>query len=275
MKSINFWATILVLFLLVAAAIAADATNSTLTTPSLSPSLPVSSMPRGQLRTDAGSIISLIVLVVVGLAYCFSGFGLFKPTLFMSGFFLASNVTLLALSKSGAFASSNYSPTSVTLIYLAISIAAGLVGGSLLVCCWGIGVYVIGLLGGFVVGNMLLSAIQVQLALPVRIVIIIFCCIVGVALIHFFEKAIIVSATAVAGAYVTVLGLDMVLNRGIAYDMQHNEAPTLDSIYEVAGVLGLAFVGIIVQFMRNRHSTFGQAHPPPPQYGHGPYGKYP
>jgi len=264
----------LTLFLLASAVYADDtSTNTTL----INPSLPVSSVPRGQMRTDVGSIISLIVLVVIGLAYCFSGFSLFKPTLFMTGFFLAANITLMALDKSGSFTSSGYSPAALRLIYLAIAVGAGIVGGWLLVCCWGFGVYVIGLLGGYIAANLLISAIPTHLALAVRIVIIVLACVAGVVLIHFFEKVIIIGATALAGAYVTVLGIDMVVNRGIAYDLQHDEAPTMDSVYEVLGALGLAAVGMIFQFVRNRNGSFGghTRQPQQPQYGQNPYGKYP
>jgi len=255
------------LLILLSSVVSADSVNSTLITPGL----PTSSLPRGTLRTDVGSILSLIVLVVIGLAYCFWGFSLFKPTLFMTGFFLAANVTLMALNNSGAFGASGYSSTSIRLIYLAISIGAGLIGGFLLVCCWGIGVYVIGLLGGYAAANLLISAIPAQLSLAVRIVIIVLFCILGTILIHFFEKAIIIGATSITGAYVTVLGIDMVVNRGIAYDLQHDEAPTTDSIYEVVAAIGLALVGMLVQFMRNRNRRFGEA----PRQPQNPYGKYP
>jgi hypothetical protein len=215
------------------------------------------------------------VLVVIGLAYCFWGFSLFKPTLFMTGFFLAANVTLMALNNSGAFSTSGYSSTSLRLIYLAISVGAGLIGGFLLICCWGIGVYVIGLLGGYAAANLLISAIPTQISLAVRIVIIVLFCILGTILIHFFEKAVIIAATSIAGAYVTVLGIDMVVNRGIAYDLQHDEAPTMDSIYEVLAALCLALVGVIVQYFRNRNRSFGQATRQPQPQPQNPYGKYP
>jgi len=251
--------------------VAADGNS---TTPSLTVSLPESSVPRGELRTDVGSIISLIVLVVVGLAYCFSGFSLFKPTLFMTGFFIAANVALMALDKSGAFP--DMSPTSHRLVYLAIAVAAGLLFGCVVLCCYGLGIYLIGLLGGYVAANLLISVITVHLSLAVRIIIIVVFCIVGLVLIRIFEKAIIIIATAMAGAYVTLLGIDMVLNKGIAYDMQHDEAPTMDSVYEVVGALCLAFVGIIVQFVRNRNRTFnGQPQPQQPPRPANPYGKYP
>jgi len=276
----NYWGILFALLLVFLSSVvsAPATTNTTL----ISPSLPTSTVPRGQLRTDVGSILSLIVLVVVGLAYCFSGFSLFQPTLFLTGFFLAANVTLTALNNSGAFGAAGYSSTTLRLIYLAISIGAGLIGGWLLVCCWGIGIYVIGLLGGYAAANLLISAIPTQISLAVRIVIIVLFCIVGTVLIHYFEKAIIIGATSIAGAYVTVLGIDMVVNRGIAYDLQHDEAPTMDSIYEVIAALGLAFVGIIVQYVRNRGVTFGgqarkpQPQPQPqPQPASNPYGKYP
>jgi len=264
----KFWGILFALLLiLLSSVVSADGTNTTLT-----PALPTSSLPRGQMRTDVGSILSLIVLVVIGLAYCFWGFSLFKPTLFMTGFFLASNVTLLALNNSSAFGASGYSGTSLRLIYLAIAVGAGLIGGFLLVCCWGIGVYVIGLLGGYAAANLLISAIPTQLSLAVRIVIIVLFCILGTILIHFFEKAIIIAATSIAGAYVTLLGIDMVVNRGIAYDLQHDEAPTTDSIYEVLAAIGLALVGIIVQYLRNRNRSFGGAARQPQK---DPYGKYP
>jgi len=270
----RFWALLLALTLfLLSSVVCADANlNTTLDTPSL----PVSSTPRGLVRTDVGSIISLIVLVIIGLAYCFYGFSLFNPTLFLTGFLLAANITLMALDKSGAFSTSGYSPTAVRLIFLAIAFGAGFIGGWLLVCCWSVGVYVIGLLGGYIAANLLISAIPSQLALAVRIIIIVLFCVAGVVLIHFFEKAIIITATSVTGAYVTVLGIDMVVNRGIAYDLQHNEPPTADSLYEVVAALGLAFIGIIVQYVKNRNVSFGgHVRQPQPGYAQSPYGKYP
>lgn len=219
----------------------------------LVPSLPSGKdAPRGEVRTDAGAIISLIILTILGLAYCFWGFSLFHPTLFITGFFLTANLVMVALNKSGAFAHSGFSPTALQLIIVGISLAAGFVGGVLLVCCWGVGVYVIGILGGYIAASLLIGAIPTPLSQVVKIVIIVVFSIIGVVLIHIFERPIIIGATSVAGAYVTVLGIDMVLNKGLAYDMRHqDEAPSADSRYEVIAALGLAFFGMLFQTFRN------------------------
>lgn len=44
--------------------------------------------PRGVHRTDAAAIVSMLVLAVVGVAYCFWGYRLYETTLFIAGFFV-------------------------------------------------------------------------------------------------------------------------------------------------------------------------------------------
>jgi len=112
----------------------------------------------------------------------------------------------------------------------------------------------------------------------VRIIIMVIFSIIGCILIHFFEKPVIICATSLAGAYITVLGVDMVLNVGLAYDYQAGTSPGQDSLGEVGAVIGLAVVGAIWQAWRSE-GTFGGARRAQKQQveplAGRPYGKYP
>lgn len=205
---------------------------------------------RGVLRTDATAIITLIILVLIGLAYCFFGFSLFKPTLFVAGFFLGASLTMMALVRADAFGHSDLSRTSLTLIYYSISAAVGLIAGCIFLCCWQCGIYVIGMFGGYILAKLIISAIPTELSTAVRVIIIVVFVILGGLLLHFFEKPIVIGATSFSGAYIAMFGVDSVLNRGIAYDAYHSTAPNHDSLYEVIAVVVLGIIGVIYQSMR-------------------------
>jgi hypothetical protein len=220
----------------------------------------------------------MLLLSLVGLAYCFYGFHLFQPTLFITGFILFSNITSYVLITTKVLGNS---PSMV--IVFAISFLLGFLGGFLLVCCWSIGVIVIGVVGGLMLANIVLAAANINV-MWIRLVMMVVFSLVGSILIHFFERPIIIIATALVGSYLTVMGIDMVANSGIAYDWQYGKGDGLSkgTIWEVVGVFVLAAVGTAFQLFKHQgvfggerrggHTTVVVQQPvvgyyPPPAYG--------
>jgi len=212
--------------------------------------------PRGTRRSDAGSYVTCVVYVLIGLAYCFYGFYLFFPTLFISGFFLLSNAVYVALNASRPFTIGTSEGTT-RFAYFGISAGAGIAGGLLLVCFWRVGVYLIGLLAGLVIGQAITSAIYIPW-IGLRIALIIACGIACLVLVHFFERPVIIIGTALSGAYNIVLGVDVVLNWGLTYDeMLDPPRPGKESAIELAVVLVLTIIGSVWQFKRFQGSFGG------------------
>lgn len=78
--------------------------------------------------------------IAVGLVFAFYGYRLFKLTLFLCGFVVAGLAAYFALTAH----------VNLEMYYIwGISIAAGLVGGLLLLFLWTIGVFVLGAMMGF------------------------------------------------------------------------------------------------------------------------------
>lgn len=205
---------------------------------------------RGQLRTDAGAILSLIALVSIGVLYCFFGILLFKPTLFITGFLLGDSMTLGLLTTSKLY-QDTMSPSTLVMFYSVTAITVGIFAGCLFVCCWSLGIYVIGALGGYIVAHLILSLIATTVPIWFKFLLVLVCSLVGALLLHYFEKPMVISATAFAGGYAIVLGVDMVLNRGLAYDAAHEKSvPNHESVYEVLAALALGAGGLIFQATR-------------------------
>lgn len=215
------------------------------------PSLPIPS--RGTPQTDGYSIAFCVIFAILGLAYTFNGVAMFRATLFVTGLFFGTSVVLYALQQAKPFVLSSASVTNA--VYLGISILVGVICGILLIVFWNIGIYIIGLLGGWMLGNIILNTFAIT-NIVARIVILVVLSLIGAVVVHFFERPAIIIATSLAGAYLTVLGVDMVVNAGVGYDLRHPERmdskPAPQTLYEMLAIGLLALVGVIWQSCRFR-----------------------
>jgi len=247
---------LLILILLPLAQADGDTQNgTTITTPSVTLSVPslsalfnnATSLPRGTIRNDPGTIVSAVVFGIIGLAYCFWGYHLFRPTLFITGSIVVSTVAFNIMVK--------YHIVSDRLMLLALSVGFGLLGGALFVCCLSFGVAMIGALGGAMLGHIIINAAGVQMPVA-RIATTLVLAVVGAILIHFLERPIIIASTAIAGAFIIVFAIDLVVNAGIAFDAINSVLPVKESYYEYGGVAGAAVLGMLYQWFRHKRATF-------------------
>jgi len=222
--------------------------------------------PRCQFQGDAVSYVVSILLILVGLTYAFYGYHLFFTTLFLSGFLLATNVIFATMLITHPFAVRG-APYLTPLAYFGISSGCGFVLGGLAAWFWSYGMYTIGLLGGYAIGRVIFSAVYVDM---VSLHIILLVLMPGVMSVvqYFYERPIIISSTALAGAYAVVYGIDVLTNCGIAYDAINAGAqPSKESYGEVAGVLVLFALAFVWQWWRYRRVFGGKRRKPA---GHQP-----
>jgi len=211
--------------------------------------------PRGVVNNDPGSYIIMVLLLVAGFAYCFYGFSLFFPTLFLTGYFLASNVVMYALQEARPFLIAG-SPTGTRLAYIGIAAGCGVLVGTILVFIWPVGVYVIGLMGGLAVAELICNAVNIPYVV-VQVVLFAVLGLTSTVLVYFFERPVIIAGTALAGAYSMVFGADVVANWGLAYDLNTPGAvPGMQSAIEAGIVVVLWLIGMAWQFTQYR-GVFG------------------
>jgi len=245
---------LLVLLLLLASACAQNVTTSA----------GIADVPLGTKRTDGVSIVVCIVLLLIGLTYCFFGFRLFKVTLFITGFAIFATIVYVALENANAFSDHE----NAQAYRLGVSLLAGLAGGVLVICCWGLGVTLIGIVLGLAIANLLFSIVYISKGW-IKIVIQIVLAILGAIVVNKFERPIIIIGTSLEGAHLAVLGVDVVANVGISNpDSLSNGIPN-DVIYEFVAIVVLACLGMAFQFSTH-HGKFG--HTPKKQVGSMPPG---
>lgn len=137
------------------------------------------------------------------------------------------------------------------LFVLLISMAAGFLGGLFFVCCAQLGIILIGALAGMIVAHVVLSAAKVELQL-VRIMLYLMLSMAGGLLVQVLQRPIIIGATSLAGAFMIVFGVDVVLNIGIAHDYMRDKMADSGSYWELGAVAGVAMTGIVFQSLMHR-----------------------
>jgi len=286
-RSVRFFVLIsfiLILFLSVAVAQGQQQNGTTITTPSVTVAVPpaptlsslfnnVTSLPRGTVRNDPGTIIAAVIFGIIGLAYCFWGYHLFRPTLFITGSIVVSSIAFSVLVK--------YQLITDRLMLILASIGFGLLGGALFVCCMSVGIAMIGAVGGAVLGHIIISAAGITLPIA-RIAIIVGLAVLGCILVCMLERPMIIASTSLAGAYILIFCIDLVVNAGIAFDAINHASPVQQSYLEYGGVGGAALLGMLYQWFRHKRETFRpqkelpryapvneQKFQPPPAYAPG------
>jgi len=228
----------------------------------------LASVPVGTYRTDIASIITCVILVIIGLAYCFYGFKLFFFTLFITGFAFGFIITTEILRNTGAFSSS--SSTTQDILIAGISLGVGLIGGLMLVCFWNIGIYIIGALLGLSVAGWLVSLLHLGTVL--KLVLYIVFIIIGLVLVHYFERPLIIIGTAWSGASLTITGVDWVVNAGLTSTASNQSTGISSALWgELAGFLALFILGTIHQFRSNEGEFGGQRRGKQQQPPYAPY----
>ncbi|CAO3583525.1 unnamed protein product [Absidia cylindrospora] len=196
--------------------------------------------------------------------------------MFIVGFYVGSNVAYIILIN----AKDDYGSNTATIL-LVVSVIVGILAGLLLSCCFFLAVYLVGALLGFFAALWLLSWVTngvIQSNWGRAILIIVFV-IVGIVLMAFFERILMVIATAFIGSFAIFIGIDVYLKTGFVESViSFLRARSTSIIAEatpqlrgmLGGCLGLAIVGALIQFCQlRRHSQ-----PPPTWNQRHPYGQY-
>ncbi|ORZ13157.1 hypothetical protein BCR42DRAFT_355462 [Absidia repens] len=222
------------------------------------------------------SIVLTVILFVTGGYLCFLGGVHQHFTMFIVGFYVGSNVAYIILIN----AKDDYGSNTATIL-LVVSVVVGILAGLLLSCCFFLAVYLVGALLGFFAALWLLSWVTngvIQSNWGRAILIIVFV-IVGIVLMAFFERILMVIATAFIGSFAIFIGIDVYLKTGFVESViSFLRARSTSVIAEatpqlrgmLGGCLGLAIVGALIQFCQlRRHSQ-----PPPTWNQRHPYGQY-
>ena len=203
-----------------------------------------------QVGTD--SILLAIFLILTGLTLVFLGSRLFRPILFISGFYFFAVITypiLSAIDASKPFENRE-------LVYLVSILVVGIVGGFLFCCFWKIGLSAIGALLGFTFGMFVLGLVNggTITSSTGRIVFLAVVSVVGAIAIHYFERPILILGTAFPGSYAFFFGLDVFtktgFNRAARAFLGGNIGYVVGNevYYMIGGFLGLGLVGAIIQW---------------------------
>ncbi len=195
------------------------------------------------MRGGAENIFS-IIYIAGGIISCFWGYRLFRVLLGVIGFVLGAYI---AASLTAGFVGG------LGIAAIVAGLAGGLLLGSLFVTMYLIGVFILGALGGWVFG----LAITGAAGHGMHVLLFVLLAVIGGVLTIFFQKLIIISSTALAGAWYAVAGAFYILGNSYTPSQAIRDPGVLAGRTEGAGLvvllcwLALGISGIIFQY-RNR-----------------------
>ncbi len=177
-------------------------------------------------------VSAIFLIMLVGFLICFSGYRLVHFIIALCGFLIIFSSSFLLL---GA-----YIIHSLTLI-LIISSLLGLLGGAFAVFLYKSGIFLLGVLGGFSFGVVVLSVMN-------NSIILILLGITGGILSLFIEKIVIVIATASIGSLVSVWAMVRLFEFSNILSITPDFEPSYFRIVCVLTWLGLGLLGCSVQY---------------------------
>ncbi len=181
-----------------------------------------------------------IFSIIGGAIICFWGYRLFKVVLGIAGFIAGAALFY----HFGA----QYTAKMIVLVILAIF--GGLIGASLSMAFYYVGLFLLGALAGWQLGFLIATAVNIEFVIIIPIIAAV---IVGI-LACFFQKPIIIVATALIGAWSVVTGGFYFFGTGIIpTDLFRDPFMLVESLRDTNPVVILAWIvlsiaGIIFQF---------------------------
>ncbi len=181
-----------------------------------------------------------IFSIIAGVIVCFWGYRIFKVVLGIAGF-IAGAVLFYHF---GA----HYTANMVVLVILAIF--GGLIGASLSVAFYYIGLFLLGALAGWQIGFLISTAINIEFVIIIPIIA---AALAGI-LACFVHKPVIIISTALIGAWSVVTGSFYFFGTGIIpTDLFRDPFMLVESLRETNPVVILAWIalriaGMIFQF---------------------------
>ncbi|ORY53641.1 hypothetical protein BCR33DRAFT_654798 [Rhizoclosmatium globosum] len=215
-------------------------------------------------RLTAYTAVYAAVLIASGLALVFFGHKLFKPLLFLAGFYFFSVLTFVVLQNIEFSSKSQIGGSNRDLVYFCVCLLFGLIGGGLTLALWKVGFFAIGAGLGYVLSLLFLTVLKdVITSSTARIItIVVFCLVFGV-LVFFLEMPILITATSFGGAYATFVGLDVFAQTGfvdISRIISTGKNVQVDFgskwAYMFAGCVLLAIIGLCVQVHQLRQAKW-------------------
>ncbi|KAG9286697.1 hypothetical protein G9A89_012247 [Geosiphon pyriformis] len=214
-----------------------------------------------------------IVLISLGIIYCFFGRKFYSVTFFLVGFYVGGLISLVILSNAEP-ADKGYGKAS-DAIYIVVPLLAGLLFGSLFAFFSEVAIWALGALGGYVLAVFILSLSENGLIASKigRIVFILAIVIISVSLSIFFQNIIIILGTSLIGSYSIIAGIDLFAKTGfldaIRSFMDGNHHIIYNSTVKIhlmlVGVVGLFILGSIIQWRYHR-GPFGDKKKVSPDY---------
>ncbi|KAJ3132848.1 hypothetical protein HK101_004553 [Irineochytrium annulatum] len=210
-------------------------------------------------KVNAFTGIGAAIMIVTGIILVFWGHYVFKPVLFIAGFYLFALLTFVIMQAIEAKTGNHYGGGDHRdLVYLISCVVLGILGGALLLYFWKFGMFAVGALFGFALATFILTLIPANTVSPTaRTVIVILCAIVFGVLIHFLEKPLLIFGTAIPGSLAIMVGIDVFANvgfRGAVRSLLVGESYSIT--WQVGCFLGafalFSLVGVCFQFWHHR-----------------------
>jgi hypothetical protein len=203
-----------------------------------------------------------VILIIVGLALNFFGYRLIRTTLFVMGFLLFSFLGFMFLPQLHLS----------DQVVLLISFCLGLLGGFIGMFLVSFGLFVLGSLAGFSLGLLIISLHPAAFleTSSARAIFLITFITLGILLMYFLQKPAIIISTSMLGSFIFFNGFDVFAHQGFVsqtraflkgqIDVSGQSVSANPNLYAViACVPLLALVGMVVQFLMNRHYERGFA----------------
>jgi hypothetical protein len=191
-----------------------------------------------------------IFSIIAGIIVCFWGYRIFKVALGIAGFIAGA----VLFYNFGAIYTSNL----IVLVILAIF--GGLIGASLSIAFYFIGIFLLGALAGWQIGFLIATAINIEFIIIIPIITAI---VIGI-LACFLQRPIIIISTALIGAWSVVTGGFYFFGSGIIpVDLFRDPFMLIESLREVNPIVILAWIalsiaGMIFQFSRRGPQPAGE-----------------
>jgi hypothetical protein len=196
--------------------------------------------------TGGTAIIAGLISILLGIANCFFGYRIFRVLLGIIGF-IGGAAAGLAIIQALVVAG-NISSSGSLLYYILAALIGGAIGAVLLIFVYFIGVFLLGALMGLLLGSYIAQAVGGgdNVILIAAIVL----ALVGGILALILQRAVIIIATAISGAYSIVWGIALLVSPGVVTRMLSGQTAIMQSapVLLLVGWVILAIAGMVVQF---------------------------
>ncbi|KAJ3063315.1 hypothetical protein HDU98_000871 [Podochytrium sp. JEL0797] len=153
------------------------------------------------------------VMIASGIALVFFGHKLYRPLLFLGGFYFFAGLTFVIMQNIEVSRQELFHNRD--LVYFICCIVFGLIGGGLAVFFWKLAFFVIGAGLGYALALIVLTALSGVFTNNVaRYVLIAAFCLIFGFLIFWLETPLLIAATAVGGSYIAFMGIDVFARTG-------------------------------------------------------------